>query len=374
MSAQRFHLKLKQLKQETALTAGVEWYPWTSLGQFEVLDEMLAAEPGGSTAALLAMIGSDAVLDVGCGDGDIAFFLESLGARVDAVDHAPTNYNALLGVRAIKARLDSPLRFQAADIDTAPELPGRDYGLCVMLGVLYHLKNPFLVLEALARNARHIFLSTRVANFSPDRKVDYGHLPVAYLVDSDELNDDPTNFWIFTSKGLQRVMKRCGWEIVHFVVRGPTKSDPVTPRGDARAYIVARSRLAASEGDARLVEGWHELEHGVWRWTERRFAIALSLRDPLGQARLRFRFHLPEKLFGLRNEFTLRASCGESALAPATYSKPGEHVYQAALGDLPRGLVRVGFELDHAIGPNETDRRELGLLVGFSGEAPFQLG
>ena len=60
------------------------------------------------------------VLDVGCGDGDISFFLESLGARVDAVDNAPTNYNALYGVRALKEALHSPIRIQATDIDQHP--------------------------------------------------------------------------------------------------------------------------------------------------------------------------------------------------------------------------------------------------------------
>ena len=37
------------------------------------------------------MIGGEPVLDVGCGDGSVSFFLESLGAKVHPVDHAPAN-------------------------------------------------------------------------------------------------------------------------------------------------------------------------------------------------------------------------------------------------------------------------------------------
>jgi len=37
--------------------------------------------------------------------------------------------------------------------------------------------------------------------------------PLAYLVDTLELNSDPTNWWIFSPAGLARLMKRCGWNI-----------------------------------------------------------------------------------------------------------------------------------------------------------------
>ena len=74
------------MKRKTPLHPALKWYPWASLGQFDVLDDLLQ----GDTNALLKMVGPEAVLDVGCGDGDIAFFFESLGLSVDAIDNAPT--------------------------------------------------------------------------------------------------------------------------------------------------------------------------------------------------------------------------------------------------------------------------------------------
>ena len=172
------------------------------------------------------------MLDVGCGDGDIAFFLESLGFRVDTVDHAPTNYNAMVGVRTLKRLLKSGIAIHTVDLDERPNLPSSNYGLTVMLGVLYHLKNPFLVLETLARHSRHIFLSTRIASMTPDRKLNFGAQPMAYLVDEDELNDDNTNFWIFSEPGLKRLVQRSGWTVRHYTTVGadPDSADPVRRR------------------------------------------------------------------------------------------------------------------------------------------------
>jgi tRNA (mo5U34)-methyltransferase len=363
--AQRFHDRLRGLKQATPLPPGAAWYPWASLGQFDVLDEFLKGDPG----ALLALIGSDPVLDAGCGDGDVAFFLESLGARVDAVDFAPTNYNALFGIRALKDRLASSVEVHAVDLDARPHLPRAQYGLTVMLGVLYHLKNPFLALEAIARHSRHIFLSTRIAALSPDGRTRLGGLPLAYLVDEQELNADDTNFWIFTQAGFERVVTRAGWDVICSAVRGPAESaDPVSPAGDARGFLLARSRLVAPPCPFRLLYGWHEIEQGSWRWTERRFGAALDVAEPRQVAALRLVFRLPEVSFADHPAIHLRARVNGRDLPALAYTAPGEHEYLAPLGTLPAGEVRVEFELDHAVAPSLRDQRELGVLVDFSGE------
>ena len=62
--------------------------------------------------------------------------------------------------------------------------------------------------------------SVRIASLTPDRRVNYGSLPMAYLVDERELNDDPTNFWIFSEAGLKRMMRRSGWNILNYATAG----------------------------------------------------------------------------------------------------------------------------------------------------------
>src|ERR1700722_13065734 len=116
--ATEFHQRLKSIKSEAPLGRGLEWYPWILLAAFQILDRFL----GGDVDALRALIGGDPVLDVGCGDGDVAFFLESLGARVDTVDHVPTNYNAMVGVRTLKPLLQSGVAIHTVDLDERPSL------------------------------------------------------------------------------------------------------------------------------------------------------------------------------------------------------------------------------------------------------------
>jgi len=372
--ASRFHDRLKAIKGRIALQ-DAEWYPWHTLSAMQLLDRELGVD----LDALKKMIGGNSmnapVLDLGCGDGDVAFFLESLGShqgavRVDAVDHPPTNHNRMLGVRALQRELGSQISLHATDMDSRPNLPGSNYGLAIMLGVLYHLKNPYLTLETLARSSRRLYMSTRIASLTPDRKLNFGALPMAYLVDDRELNNDPTNFWIFSEEGLKRIVRRSGWNILKYTTVGGSVStaDPVTPQGDVRAFLLAESRLAIPAQGFHLDRGWHELEYGAARWTERRFSARIEVRASLAPATLRFLFHLPEALVKRRPHTRLWASVNGSPLPPADFATPGEHEYSATILSLPAGVAVIDFELDAATGPTDADLRELGVMVYFTGE------
>lgn len=116
-----------------------------------------------------------------------------------------------------------------------------------MLGILYHLKNPYYVLEELARATRYCALSTRVAKWArpagSDRWIRIENLPVAYLVDTFECNNDATNFWIFSTAGLQRIVKRAGWDIVEQSNVGAGNSNPAENNKDERCYMLLKSKI-----------------------------------------------------------------------------------------------------------------------------------
>ena len=367
----QYHERLRSLKDANPLT-GAMWYPWASLGAIDTLDGFL----GGDVEKLRSLMGSSPVLDVGCGDGDVAFFLESLGAsRIDCIDHAPTNYNAMLGVRKMKQLLGSGIGIHAVDLDQRPSLPGSTYGLALLLGVLYHLKNPFLVLETLARNSRHLFLSTRVASLAPGGKLDFGAFPLAYLVDDNELNQDNTNFWVFSETALKRLLRRAGWDVRSYGTVGAkaSRSDPVTPEGDTRAYLLADSRLVQPAAAFSLGRGWYDLEYESWRWTARRFSAVLNVTARLAPATLLFRFHLPKEVLEQHPALALSAALNGTPLAPSVFSTAGEHEYSAAVPSLEAGQVKVEFEVDGAIRPGGGDERELGVLVSFAGASAISL-
>jgi len=241
---------------------------------------------------------------------------------------------------------------------------------------LYHLKNPYGVLETLAKKSRYCFLSTRIAALARDRKTRIGDIPVAYLLDEAEINNDPSNYWIFSETGLRRIFKRAGWTVRNWRTnRDASRSDPVSTAGDVRAFCLLESRLVNRSETFALVRGWHDLEFGAWRWTERRFSVRLATPLHDEPATLRFRFHLPPSLAASRPSLSLTATVNGTALPPQTCSGAGDHQYVRSVPApaLTPGNVVVDFELDSALGPTALDRRELGLLVDFSGSAPIIL-
>jgi tRNA (mo5U34)-methyltransferase len=350
-TADRFKKKLDALKESLG-PQEFEWYPYDSFGYISRLDLLLK----GRLAVVKAMAGDEPVLDAGCGDGALSYFMESLGCRVDAIDNPPTNHSAMQGVRKLKDALASQVAIHQMDIDSQFELPSERYGLTLLLGILYHLKNPFYVLEKLALSSHYCLLGTRVARVTP-RGAPMRHDPLAYLVDEMETNGDPTNFWIFSEGGLRRIVRRAGWEVREFMTAGcMVDSDPVRGDRDERAFCLLESRLLKPRYSPTLLDGWHEEEEG-WRWTRKVFSVALPV-DPLITPRaLQLRFTVYEGL----GPVTLRATVNGRRLEPETFRSTGEHIYRALLPPDAVSLApaHVEFELD------KTLEDDLGLIVVF---------
>jgi tRNA (mo5U34)-methyltransferase len=227
--------------QRLRVDADFPWYPYSTFGNFV----HLAALEDESTPDLEAMSGARRILDIGGADGDLAFFLERRGFEVDFVDFAPTNHNGMRGVRETRVLLDSGVSIHEVDLDSQFALPHSPYGLVFALGLLYHLKNPFYFLEALARNAEWCALSTRVFQVTTDGAHRLTDVPVGYLVNPDETNGDPTNFWMFTREGLSRLLIRAGWSIVGWRSVGCLEdSDPSSSDRDERVFCLLRSTVS----------------------------------------------------------------------------------------------------------------------------------
>ena len=214
------------------------WYPYRTLWNVALL-ERLSADAGLNLLQICrGKYGK--VADIGAADGDLAFFLENQGLSVDVIDNESTNFNRFLGVRILKDALNSSVTIRSVDLDSQFGLPSKKYDAIFLLGTIYHLKNPFFVLEKLAQMTRYCFASTRIARQTAD-----GHLlspyPVAYLLGPRECNDDYTNYWIFTDEGLKRLIDRTGWKILSQINIGDTtNSTPADLDRDERAFVLLR--------------------------------------------------------------------------------------------------------------------------------------
>jgi tRNA (mo5U34)-methyltransferase len=379
--ARDFRQTLRTAQQRIG-NAGFVWYPYDTLAALDHLDKLLT---GGNRFLLspqelrttgdrfLPAPSDRRVLDLGCGDGELAFFLETLGYQVVAVDHPLYNHNGMRGVRALKAALGSAIEIHEIDLDRPFTLPHDTYHLVLFLGILYHLRNPFYVLEELARRAGQCLLSTRVARRFPNGAAMPAGMSLAYLVGEDELNDDNSNYFIFSEAGLRVMLQRAHWEVRQYISLGDTvHSDPVRPDRDERAFCLLRSRhnrLANLE----LLEGWHESEETGWRWTRREFAVQIRGLGALTTNRtalamkgraLTMKIYVPEESLQRLGPLTLSSSASGRELEPATYETPGLHTLVRHLDAAGGAELLLRFRLSGALPPDQDDDRERGIIVG----------
>jgi tRNA (mo5U34)-methyltransferase len=240
-SLQKFVLTKEQELWKTKLAHRPKsfWYPYETLRNLPVLERLLARD--GLDLLELCRGKYGRVADIGAADGDLAFFLEELGFSVDVVDNDCTNFNKLDGARILKKTLNSSVTIRSLDLDSRFQLFTERYDAAFFLGVLYHLKNPFSILERLAHVTRYCFLSTRIARRAADG-LPLSKYPLAYLLGPEECNNDSTNFWIFSDEGLKRLIHRTGWKILAYTTIGDTNNSmPADPNHDERAICLLES-------------------------------------------------------------------------------------------------------------------------------------
>lgn len=249
------------------------WYPYSTLRNVAVLEELCSKAHFNFLELCRGTYGK--VADIGTADGDLAFFLEKLGLSVDAIDNEYTNFNRLDGARNLKRALKSSVGILSLDLNSQFTLPAQKYDAIFFLGTLYHLKNPFFLLESLARITKYCFLSTRIARQTADGSLLASH-PVAYLLDPRECNNDDTNFWIFSDQGLKRLIDRTGWNLLSYLTIGDTVgSTPADPERDERAFCLLEKRppsltanpnpVPAGEGPGKTTISWDTADGSIGR-------------------------------------------------------------------------------------------------------------
>ena len=332
------------------------WYPYDTMAGL--------SEAASWLDVVFRDLESHAALDIGCGDGLNSFFLESLGFTVHAIDHAETNFNGMNGVRWLHQHLQSSVQIYDVDLDTRPSLPSDHYDIVLCMGLLYHIQNPYWLLKTIARSASYCLLSTRIARLAPDG-TNIESFPVAWLADNSEVNNDGSNYWIFSFAGLTRLTHRTGWEICNLKRLGDVQhSDPSSSDRDERVICLLRSKFLPILNLFRLVSGWHQLENGCWRWTERCFSLILPrVKRPMGEVVARF--YAPEALLA-KGSLTLKTAINGATIDTTyTIAYPGRHEYAVPLPLSARDSLTVHFELSHAIPADDSDQRERGLIFEF---------
>ncbi len=228
-----FAIRLKEIKER----ADVDflWY------RYPILDNIVHIEPLIKEEYDFLFEPGNRYADIGGADGDLAFYLETMGNQCHLYDHGPTNMNNLRGATYLRHVLGSKVEIIDINLDTQFTIT-KNYDLIFFLGILYHLKNPFYIMEKLSEVSRFMLLSTRIARQFRHDGSDFAEIPAAYLLGPNESNNDATNFWIFTVAGLKRLISRTGWETVDMrSVGDQIHSNPYDADRDERAFALLRS-------------------------------------------------------------------------------------------------------------------------------------
>jgi hypothetical protein len=314
-----------------------DWYRFDSFANLTQFEKLIQ----GGLQSLVEAAGDEPVADIGVADGDLAFLFESLGCAVTAIDWPGTNANQMRGLEVLRRELGSRVRILEIDLDDQFRLDGERFGLVLALGLIYHLKNPFYFAEKLAMHSRRAVFSTRILPRGTTSDA------IARLTASREFEDDPTNFWFFSEAGLERLLDRAGWEITAKNVTGDGVDD--------RCFCLAESRMAKRRPTIRLLDGWHGIENGAWRWTKREFAAILE--DPSEAARFEMRFRVVPEI--LQSPLFVEAEIDGVPLGAEICASAGDHVYSRPVpARASRHTVRI--RLSQAFPANG---RELGVIV-----------
>ncbi len=129
-------------------------------------------------------------------------------------------------------------------MDLSPETVGT-FDMVLLLGVLYHLKNPLMALERVASVTKRLLIVETVLDLVGLRR------PAAAFYPDRELNGDPTNWWGPNEAAVHGLLRSVGFVDVRTITPVPS-----APYRFARALwhgARGRNRVSAAYRQDRAV-------------------------------------------------------------------------------------------------------------------------
>jgi tRNA (mo5U34)-methyltransferase len=225
--------------------AAIRWYHTMDLGGGVVTRGVDDSPLRLARAQLPESLHGLTVLDIGAWDGFFSFECERRGAaRVVAADHFSwhgsgwgTKAGFLLAREALGSRVED---IDIDVIDLTPERVGT-FDVVLFLGVLYHLRHPFLALERVASVTRNRLILETVVDLVGLRR------PAMAFYPGRELNNDPTNWWGPNIPAVHGMLESLGFRQVTTVSRSPNA-----------AYRAARAVYHRLQGKNTLREAFRQ--------------------------------------------------------------------------------------------------------------------
>ncbi|MGH6727639.1 MAG: class I SAM-dependent methyltransferase [Pseudolabrys sp.] len=165
------------------------------------------------------------VLDIGAWDGAYSIEAHRRGAkRVLATDYfcwTGSGWGKKANFDLAKQALAPEIEEKICDVfDLTPESVGT-FDVVLFLGVLYHMKHPFLALERVAPLAAEMLIVETVT------AQDSMPQPMMVFYPGAELNDDPTNWWAPNVACVKAMLEVVGFKKIEVRLHPSLRGKPV---------------------------------------------------------------------------------------------------------------------------------------------------
>ena len=239
--------------------SGARLYPHDIISNnFPIIVELLQAS---GSSDFLREKDIETVLDVGGANGDLSFVFSAAGFETTLVDLSISYERSPLVASLINLQLGANVRvvdlsvdgyFNYSDLVKYTVNSGQFshgshsevFDLVICFGLLYHLKNPLAFLESVSKICRYCILGTWLMSYLPDNITRVRDAPLTYFLGPGELNNDASNYWVFTDASFRRLAERAGFSIVCSVSafgREDKISNPVDIGYLERGFLLLRS-------------------------------------------------------------------------------------------------------------------------------------
>lgn len=189
------------------------------------------------------------VLDVGARDGFYSFECERRGAEVVAIDYADARDTGFLVAKEI---LGSALNLIQDNVFNITHEKYGTFDIVLFLGVLYHLRDPLMAIDALRNVCRgELFLETHVIDESfllPDGRVTplaavdraLLDIPIMQFYSRDVLNHDATNYWGPNMRCVELMLEEANFTLLSRLLNGQRAIFRCKINSDTRMEYLAR--------------------------------------------------------------------------------------------------------------------------------------
>jgi hypothetical protein len=241
------------------ITSGATLYPHDIISNnFPIIIDLLQAS---GSSDFLREKDIETVLDVGGANGDLSFVFAGAGFETTLIDLSISYERSPLVASLVNLQLGANVRVVDHSVDGyfdyndlmehtvnsgqfSHDSHSEVFGLVICFGLLYHLKNPLAFLESVSKICRYCILGTWLMSYLPDNITRVRDAPLTYFLGPGELNNDASNYWVFTDASFRRLAERAGFSIVCSVSafgREDKISNPVDINYLERGFLLLRS-------------------------------------------------------------------------------------------------------------------------------------